>query len=368
MPAPSPPGSPRSEEALGPTPAPILQIQVIEDAVHNGIECASCHTFPIIGTRFHCLSCPGGLDFCGTCEERGLGFLPSAGLDHHESHFLVKIAAPLTREIASFLVSALAQGQSRFLDFAGGRSRANEGMSRPPAASQSEHSDGWIRPNGNAQVGSPVFQSPHPCCSACSRPLAGGARYLCANCPLTQDSSGQVGYVLCQSCETRSLLLHDPTHFFLKISSAMSHAHISPTLLGDKALLPPLYKENDAALRAQRQGTLEPRGRGQQSDAKRFQELNLVPLESLVHAFTLCDSCFEVVEGAWLRCCNCVESYDLCARCQFRGNHDATHVFAVFKQPVDVPLFKTLVGYSEEDVARRGASRPMLESSIFASS
>ncbi|KAK0528324.1 hypothetical protein OC835_004706 [Tilletia horrida] len=85
-----------------------------------------------------------------------------------------------------------------------------------------------------------------------------------------------------------------------------------------------------------------------------------VPINDLVHPSILCDSCYECIEGAWYRCCSCKESFDLCSRCEGRVDHDSRHVFAVFKQPVDMALFKSLIDHATEVNGHSVAARPML--------
>ncbi|PWN42468.1 hypothetical protein IE81DRAFT_323440 [Ceraceosorus guamensis] len=82
---------------------------------------------------------------------------------------------------------------------------------------------------------------------------------------------------------------------------------------------------------------------------------NLVPVESLVHPSTMCDGCYEVISGPWLRCCNCPASYDVCEACEARLGHNPRHAFAVFKQPLDLDLFRSAV-----DMEDNRANRPLL--------
>lgn len=89
----------------------------------------------------------------------------------------------------------------------------------------------------------------------------------------------------------------------------------------------------------------------------------VVPLEILVHPSILCDNCFQLIHGAWYRCCHCTSSYDLCGTCMSRIAHDQTHAFAVFKQPVDLDLFKSCVDHQDAGDTP-GASRPMLNFSL----
>ncbi|KAE8219447.1 hypothetical protein CF319_g6858 [Tilletia indica] len=85
-----------------------------------------------------------------------------------------------------------------------------------------------------------------------------------------------------------------------------------------------------------------------------------VPIRDLVHPSILCDNCYECIEGVWYRCCSCKESFDLCSRCEARVDHDSRHVFAVFKQPVDMALFKSLIDHAAEANGHSVSARPML--------
>ena len=375
MPAPPPPAPLRVESHLQ-----SVGTSVIEDPVHHGIECASCHTFPVIGTRYHCVSCPGGADFCGICEDRGLSLLLSNDLNHYEAHVMIKFNLPVDRNVVGAVAASLNNAAKRLNDQAQGRMPH---ISHQAVHEQSISHAPRSNPTGTRNTTWPQASIPTQivtaCCSECGKDLSGGPRYLCARCPFTESSSGQVGYSLCQACETKSLLLHDPSHFFVKIARSRSSAPFASHLVGSPSLLPSLYESNQLIGRNSppKQQANVPSGfrawLGRSSsqeielrslrEASRVQENSLVPIHNLVHPWILCDSCFEVIEGAWLRCCNCTTSYDLCSRCEFRIAHDNTHVFAVFKQPVDVALFKSLVDHGED---RAGAARPMLDSTIFA--
>lgn len=198
------------------------------------------------------------------------------------------------------------------------------------------------------------FSRNHPVpCSACGSEIL-GSRFLCANCPI-KERPGSQGFNLCENCEVNSLELHDPSHFFLKIRSvpnsnpnngngnnqsqrALALA-LNPFTENLRNLLPPLYKDivprpgiadlaqtpnNGIILSDPRESA----SRCLQGAVRRFvgrnneqtiemQRLNngglsdIVPLNELVHASILCDRCYEVIQGPWLRCCNCVTSFDI---------------------------------------------------------
>ena len=65
-------------------------------------------------------------------------------------------------------------------------------------------------------------------------------------------------------------------------------------------------------------------------------ELHSEFLSYLVHSAALCDRCMERIHGAWFRCVYCAK--DLCEVCEALDTHDETHVFVVFKAPVNASL------------------------------
>lgn len=238
-------------------------------------------------------------------------------------------------------------------------------------------------------------------CSFCIAPIVQGPRYLCANCPLVSPSSME-GFLLCSDCQVHSLQCHDPSHFFIKINKfGRSIDMLGRTPLGERwivqeatkgvALLPPLYavveqrdslrsplvrSASDLSIRigdgllvtddtAQNKSTRDvvERIRAQEIETASpgvSQSRSLVPLDRLVHPSILCDNCFSVIHGVWYRCCHCTTSFDLCEACEGQIVHDPSHSFAVFKQPVDLDLFKSCVDHQDAGEGVLGASRPML--------
>jgi hypothetical protein len=57
-------------------------------------------------------------------------------------------------------------------------------------------------------------------------------------------------------------------------------------------------------------------------------------LRSVLHNAALCDRCMTPIQGEWFRCAYCAK--DLCDACEAMDTHDDTHVFMVFKAPVDM--------------------------------
>ena len=66
-------------------------------------------------------------------------------------------------------------------------------------------------------------------------------------------------------------------------------------------------------------------------------------LRDLTHTFALCDRHLLRIVGKWYRCAFCAK--DLCADCEELDTHDNTHVFLVFKAPVDMENFRCAVLY-----------------------
>jgi hypothetical protein len=94
---------------------------------------------------------------------------------------------------------------------------------------------------------------------------------------------------------------------------------------------------------------------------------------------TLCDIHVGPIQGAWLRCAQCVTNCDVCTDCATIVEHDPKHgeafgqtpneaftdgisdvtVFAVFKSEVDMPTFRTLTMLSETH------SRPLINQAVY---
>jgi hypothetical protein len=69
----------------------------------------------------------------------------------------------------------------------------------------------------------------------------------------------------------------------------------------------------------------------------------LAYLRDLTHSFALCDRDMVRIVGKWYRCAFCAK--DLCADCEALDSHDDTHVFLVFKAPVDMHAFRCAVPF-----------------------
>lgn len=77
----------------------------------------------------------------------------------------------------------------------------------------------------------------------------------------------------------------------------------------------------------------------------------------------MCDNCFQLITGIWYCCCHCKPSYDLCSACEGRVVHDPGHAFAMFKQPVDMDLYKSVVDHQDAG-DRVGPARALLETRL----
>ncbi|RDB23655.1 hypothetical protein Hypma_009170 [Hypsizygus marmoreus] len=268
---------------------------------HPGVKCAHC-LLDIVGARFHCAICDS-IDICSNCESAGLpGNLDSADGGHVSSHILIKIPYPLE-------TAELKNASQRAFDLWTGRDAASVGLSIPRSKPSSVVSSYARTVVGS---GSRHTQDPddhHLFCNGCSKPII-GIRYQCANC-----ASSPRAYNLCQDCEAWSYSLHDPMHVFFKLPRPVQRP-----LESSFPMVPVLYRA--------------PVGPplGTTDDPKAY-------LHSLVHSSAVCDRCMTCIQGEWFRCAYCAR--DLCDACESVDTHDDTHVFLVFKAPVDMQVFKT---------------------------
>ncbi|GAA5849111.1 hypothetical protein JCM8547_006450 [Rhodosporidiobolus lusitaniae] len=201
-------------------------------------------------------------------------------------------------------------------------------------------------------------------------PLEPGIRWLCANCPTVPS------FDLCPSCEARSEEVHDPSHCFLRITHPLRR-----DLPSVRGLLPKLYKEESGQeegkeggeggegkegegggdlieLRSERGGGSEGDGKAEGRERRRSRSSGGRSVKSgggaggkggekeeVLHPNVICDGCAQPIRGAWMRCCHCPLSYDLCASCltlsPFTPSpHPPNHVFVKLKRLVDVALLR----------------------------
>jgi len=146
----------------------------------------------------------------------------------------------------------------------------------------------------------------HKFCNGCNKPIY-GVRYQCGSCP-----SKPTSYDLCSSCEARSYVLHDPMHIYFKLPRPVQKPLELPF-----PCLPELYKTPVGP----------PGGIYNPDNPKDY-------LKSLLHSAALCDRCMTRIQGEWFRCAYCPK--DLCDACEALDEHDDSHVFFIFKAPVDM--------------------------------
>lgn len=271
---------------------------------HPGVKCAHCLQ-DILGARFHCAICDS-IDICSNCESAGLpGNLDSSDGGHISSHIMIKIPYPLeTTEVqtASRRAIHLWTGRDAAHVLTASRSK--------PGSVYSSYAQTVVgsRHAGSALNGESLNH--HLSCKGCNQTII-GTRYQCTTCP-----SSPTAYSLCQLCEQKSYVIHDPMHSFFKIPRPLHVQLESPS-----GFLPKLYKVPAGPV-----GGLAPN-----ADPQEY-------LYHLVHSTALCDRCMERIQGAWYRCAYCAK--DLCGECESFDTHDETHIFVVFKAPVDMVHFR----------------------------
>lgn len=271
---------------------------------HPGVKCAHCLQ-DILGARFHCAICDS-VDICSNCESAGLpGNLDSSDGGHISSHIMIKIPYPLeTTEVqtASRRAIHLWTGRDAAHVLTASRSK--------PGSVYSSYAQTVVGSRHSALIGESLNH--HLSCKGCNQIII-GIRYQCTTCP-----SSPTAYSLCQSCERKSYAIHDPMHSFFKIPKPVHVQLESPS-----GFLPKLYKVPAGPV-----GGLAPN-----ADPQEY-------LYHLVHSTALCDRCLERIQGAWYRCAYCAK--DLCGECESLDTHDQTHIFVVFKAPVDMVQFRQI--------------------------
>ncbi|KAF9245358.1 hypothetical protein BU15DRAFT_85673 [Melanogaster broomeanus] len=271
---------------------------------HPGVKCAHCLQ-DILGARFHCAICDS-VDICSNCESAGLpGNLDSSDGGHISSHIMIKIPYPLESQ-------KVQTASRRAIHLWTGRDAAHvlTTSHSKPSSVYSSYAQTVVGSRMHLLSRDDPPEDHRIICNGCNETIF-GTRYQCATC-----SSSPNTYSLCASCEERSYILHDPMHSFFKLPRPV-HRSLEST----SAFLPKLYKVPAGPV-----GGLAPH-----VDPKEY-------LSFLVHSTALCDRCMERIRGAWFRCAYCAK--DLCGDCEALDTHDETHVFVVFKAPVDMPQFR----------------------------
>ncbi|KAL0953370.1 hypothetical protein HGRIS_004607 [Hohenbuehelia grisea] len=308
----------RSPSDPEPLPTIPVDLEDEESMKHADVKCAHC-LLDIVGARFHCAICEDSVDICSNCESAGLpGNLDSSDGGHNSSHIMIKIPYPLE---SSEVKTASRRAAHLWL----GRDAANVGYS---SSTDLKSSYAKTVVNGGDH---PLDLSPDDhdtLCRGCNEPII-GIRYQCASCP-----SRPAAYSLCAHCEERSYELHNPYHAFFKLPRPVDRP-----ISSEHPVIPPLYKA--------------PVGKDQSDnfDPKAY-------LETVQHASALCDCCVTQIQGEWFRCAYC--GRDLCDTCQLIDTHDDTHVFLVFKAPVDMRQFRQFA-----DPENPRGSRPMIHHPVY---
>ncbi|KAI6126476.1 hypothetical protein EV401DRAFT_2148272 [Pisolithus croceorrhizus] len=291
---------------------------------HPGVKCAHCLQ-DIVGARFHCAICDS-VDICSNCEAVGLpGNLDPSDGGHTSSHIMIKIPYPLeSNEVrtASRHAIHLWTGRDAAQVLAAPRSK--------PSSVYSSYAQTIVGSRMQLNLQDDAPEDHRINCNGCTETIF-GIRYQCATCP-----SSPTPYSLCTTCEERSYLLHDPMHSFFKLPRPVRRP-----LESSKGFLPKLYKVPAGPL-----GSTEPN-----ADPKEY-------LSFLVHSAALCDRCMERIRGAWHRCAYCAK--DLCGDCEAVDTHDETHVFVIFKAPVDMPRFRQFA-----NVENPSASPPLIPFPVY---
>lgn len=291
---------------------------------HPGVKCAHCLQ-DIVGARFHCAICDS-VDICSNCEAVGLpGNLDPSDGGHTSSHIMIKIPYPLESnevQTASRRAIHLWTGRDAAQVLTAPRSK--------PSSVYSSYAQTVVGSRMQLNLQDDTPDNHRINCNGCNE-IIFGIRYQCATCP-----SSPTPYSLCTICEEQSYLLHDPMHSFFKL-----RRQVRRPLESSKGFLPKLYKVPAGPL-----GSTKPN-----ADPKEY-------LSFLVHSAALCDRCMERIRGAWYRCAYCGK--DLCGDCEAVDTHDETHVFVVFKAPVDMPRFRQFANVEDPS-----ASPPLIPFPVY---
>ncbi|KAI9433568.1 hypothetical protein H4582DRAFT_987905 [Lactarius indigo] len=300
---------------------------------HPGVECFNCQQ-DIVGARFRCVDCTNiNIDICSNCETAGLpGNLDASDGGHSSSHIMLKIPVPLNmHEVQN--VSQRAHGLRH------GRDRADlRGLSplmRSSPGSISSLSANTVSYGNGAGTDIEDDYVHLQICNGCDEPII-GVRYQCLNCPSKPSS-----FNLCSDCEVKSYRVHDPMHTFLKIHRPVD---IPGPLESEFPIIPILYRD--------------PAGPPPGSPSANIPSDPGAYLRDLTHGFALCDRHMQRIVGKWYRCAFCAK--DLCADCEVLDTHDGTHLFLVFKAPVDMHAFRHFA-----DLENPAGSPPVLHGNIY---
>ncbi|KAH8984040.1 hypothetical protein EDB92DRAFT_1951101 [Lactarius akahatsu] len=313
---------------------PISDDNVDEPSLkHLGVQCFNCQQ-DIVGARFRCVDCTNiNIDICSNCETAGLpGNLDPSNGGHSSSHIMLKIPVPLSTHEAQN-VSRRAHGLRHGRDLTDLRGVSPLMHSSPGSISSlSTNTLSYGNESRTDREGDDV----HPqICNACDEPMI-GVRYQCLNCPSKPSS-----FNLCSDCEVKSYKVHDPMHVFLKVHRPVD---IPGPLYSEFPLIPILYRDPAGPLPGGPSANIP-------GDPAAY-------LRDLTHAFALCDRHMRRIVGKWYRCALCAT--DLCADCEVHDTHNNTHLFLVFKAPVDMQAFRIFA-----DLENPAGSPPVLHGNVY---
>ncbi|KAF8493233.1 hypothetical protein F5888DRAFT_1806331 [Russula emetica] len=303
-----------------------------EPLKHPGVQCYNCQQ-DIVGPLFHCVDCTTiDIDICSNCETAGLpGNLDASGGGHNSSHIMLKIPMPLTKPEVQH-VSRHAHGLHHGRDHADLRGISPLMRSSPSSVSSISAGTVLYANEDGTEIGHDYVHL--EVCNSCGEPIV-GIRYQCLNCPSKPNS-----FNLCSDCELKSYKVHDPMHVFIKIPRPMDYPG---PLESEFPIIPVLYKD--------------PAGPAPGSPAAEISGDPEAYLRGLTHTFALCDRHMHRIVGKWYRCAFCAK--DLCADCEGLDTHDNTHIFLVFKAPVDMHKFQI---FAELETSN---GKPVLTNAIY---
>ncbi|KAG9312852.1 hypothetical protein JVU11DRAFT_6283 [Chiua virens] len=298
------PTRPKSEISYLPSMVTTEDTNGEQSMKHPDVKCAHCLQ-DILGARFHCAVCDS-VDICSNCESVGLpGNLDSSEGGHLSSHIMIKIPYPLeTTQVQT------ASRRAMFLWTGRDAAQVLTASHSRPSSVYSSYAKTVVGSRMQLATQDEPPEDHHIICDGCHETIF-GTRYQCATCPSLANP-----YSLCASCEERSYMLHDPMHSFFKLPRPVHRP-----LQSCSGFLPKLYKVPAGPVG----------GLTSHTDPKEY-------LFFLIHSTALCDRCLERINGAWFRCAYCAK--DLCSDCEALDTHDETHLFVVFKAPVDMPQFR----------------------------
>lgn len=303
-----------------------------EPLKHPGVQCFNCQQ-DIVGPLFHCVDCTTiDIDICSNCETAGLpGNLDASEGGHNSSHIMLKIPMPLTKPEVQH-VSRHAHGLRHNSDHADLRGVSPLTRSSPSSASSTSPGTVLYANEGGTDIGQDYVHL--EVCNSCGEPIV-GTRYQCLNCPSKPNSVN-----LCSDCELKSYKVHNAMHMFIKIPRPVDYPN---PLESDFPIIPVLYKD--------------PAGPLPGSPAAEISGDPAAYLRDLTHPFALCDRHLLRIVGKWYRCAFCAK--DLCADCEELDTHDNTHIFLVFKAPVDMQKFRDFADLENPN------GRPVLTDPIY---